>query len=401
MSVFKTNKLLVISILILLVAAVFAGCGGGSNAPEGEEAGNTDKQSKEPIKIGLVQPLSGGSAYDGSNVANGFKLAAEEINNQGGLLGGRQIEVLVEDTATDPATGVNAAIKLITKENIVALGGAFNSSVTGAVAPEAEKNGIPMITGVSTSPTLTEQGYQYFFRMNGTSVLFAKAFANKIVSDLNVKRVAFIYENGDWGRNSVKAFSDAIKELGGTVLTEQVINPGETDITSQMTAIKNENPDAIYAVANTTYAILITNTAAELKITPDVKLFGEGAWTSEEYMKNTGKNNEGIYAVVEYMEQIDNEINKKFVEAYQAKYNSIPDKYGAAGYRMMKNFAQAITLANSAEPDQIRDALRANPMETFVGTYKYDEKGQAHGFNMYLAKIENGKPMLSVTAPVE
>ncbi|MEL7566915.1 MAG: penicillin-binding protein activator [Dehalobacterium sp.] len=398
MSIIKTSKMLVLATMILFFAVALLGCGSG--APAGGESGESG-ESQEPIKIGLVQPLSGGSAYDGQNVTNGFNLAAEEINQAGGLLGGRPIKVLVEDTATDPATGVAAAVKLITKENICALGGAFNSSVTGAVAAEAEKNGTPMITGISTSPTLTEQGYQYFFRMNGTSVLFAKAFAKKIVKDLDVKRIAFIYENGDWGRNSVLAFSDAIKELGGTILTEQVINPGETDITSQMTAIKNENPDAIYAVANTAYAILITNTAAELNITPDVKLFGEGAWTSEEYMKNTANNNEGIYAVVEYMTEIDNDINKKFVEAYQAKYNTLPDKYGAAGYRMMKNFALAIEKANSTDPDAIRDALCANPIETFVGTYTYDENGQAHGFNMYLARIENGVPTLSVVAPVE
>ncbi len=390
----RPGKLAVAAVASLMVLMTVAGCGAGGST------GGGGGKSGDPIKIGLVQPLSGSSAYDGKNVTNGFLLAAEEINKNGGLLG-REVKVLVEDSATDPATGVAAAVKLITKENVVALGGAFNSSVTGAVAAEAEKNHVPMITGVSTSPTLTEQGYKYFFRMNGTSVLFANAFAKKIVNDLNAKRVAFIYENGDWGRNSVKAFADAVTALGGTALSQVVINPGETDLTSHLTKIKNENPDAIYAVANTANAILITNTAAELKITPKVKLFGEGAWTAENYMKGTGKNAEGIYAVVEYMDQIDNALNKKFVDAYKAKYNALPDKYGAAGYRMMQNFALAITKAGGTDADKIRDALRANSLDTFVGTYKYDEKGQAHGFNMYLAKIENGKPVIALSAPVQ
>ncbi len=396
----KVNKQ-VISV-ILAVVLIFALTGCGSTSSNQEDAPSTPVATvKEPIKIGMVQPLSGSAAFDGQQLVQGAKLYIEELNKAGGILGGHPVELVIEDTATEPSQGVAAAEKLVSKGDIIAILGAFNSSVTGAVAPVTEKAGIPLVAAIPTSPNLTEQGHKFFFRMTGTSQLFADAFAEKVLNDFNAKRIAFIYENGDFGRNSTKAFKEAIVALGGTALTEQIINEGDQDIYTQMTAIKDTKPDAIYACANTANAARITNTASELGLTPNVKIFGEGVWASQKYLELTGKNSEGVYTVVEYIDCIESELNKKFVEAYKAKYNVLPEKTGAGGYRIAQALTSAIENAGSVDGKVIADTFRQMTFETATGTYKFDEKGQAHGFDMYLAQIKDGKPIIAAVAKVK
>src|ERR1700759_4762453 len=112
--------------------------------------------AQEAIKIGVIQPLTGSVAYNGTTDVNGSKLAAHEINAKGGVLG-KKIERVNEDAQCTPANSVNAAEKLIQRDKVVALSGAFCSSATLAVMPVAQNYKIPLITGVSSSAPLTEK----------------------------------------------------------------------------------------------------------------------------------------------------------------------------------------------------------------------------------------------------
>ena len=352
------------------------------------------------IKIGVIQPLTGDVAFDGKTAVKGANLAAELINQEGGLLNGRRIELVIEDGACVPAQTVSAIEKLIVKDDVCVIAGAFCSSSTGAAMSIAEEYRVPLVTGISTSPTLTEQGNKYFFRAVGTSELFAKAFAKELKEELNVNKISYFAVNDDWGRGSVEKFSKAFEALGGQNLDIEIFNRGETDFYSYLTKIKSSNPDGIYAVANTANAARFTNQVKELGIKAEI--FGEGAWTSDDYLKLTGDNSEGVYGIVEYLSTLDTEQNKKFVNAYQERYNGEnPSKYSASLYQVINIIVEAIKIAGSDNPEDIKDALEKIEYNGINGIVRFDEKHQAYGFNMYMARIENGIPSLRVSAKLE
>lgn len=352
----------------------------------------------ETVKIGFILPLSGTAAFDGQSAQNGAKVAIEKINSEGGILGGRMIEGIFEDSATDPAQAASAAEKLINKDEVAMIIGAFNSSSTGAVMPIAEKYGIPLMSAIATSAKLTEEGNPWFFRAVGTSKYFISSFAEKIFNELNIKKVAYIYENGDWGKSSVDALAAAMEELGATNLTMQVINATDVDLYTQLTAIKNSGCDAIYAVSNLANAVRIAEQARELGIT--VPIIGEGAWASGDFFKKAGDAAEGIYGMVEYLPEIESDLNKYYVEAYQKATNKSPDKYSACDFNATLIAADAINRAGSTDHEAIREALTKTDFLGLMGPVKFAQNGQAYGFEMFLSLNTNGKATLVNSATV-
>jgi branched-chain amino acid transport system substrate-binding protein len=162
--------------------------------------------AQETVKIGVIEPLTGSVAYNGLASVNGAKLAVAQRNAAGGVLG-RKVELVIEDGQCRPANSVNAAEKLLQRDKVVALQGAFCSSATAAVMPVAEKYKVPFVSGVSSKADLTEKGMQYFFRSAETDRLMSKTFSKILANKLQLKKVAYIGVNDDWGRGGVEDFS--------------------------------------------------------------------------------------------------------------------------------------------------------------------------------------------------
>ncbi len=362
-------------------------------------AGLNPSMAAEPIKIGIIKPLSGPVAYDGNNVVKGAQIAVDAANARGGVLG-RPLQLVVEDGQCVPAESVNAAEKLAVRDKVPVIEGAFCSSSTGAVMPIAKKYKIPLVTGISTSPKLTESGNEYFFRAVGTSKLFADAFAKAFVEKLKIKKVAYLVVNDDWGRGSSQAFSKAIEALGGSTATIEIFDPNETNFYPFLTKIKSLNPDALYVVANTAPAAAIAKQIKEVGL--NVKVFGEGAWTSKTFMDLAGPASEGLYGLVEYAPTIENDLNKKFVEEFKKKYNDVPDKYSSQGYTVASIIIEAIQRAGAPDPEKIRVALEKTDYKGITGTYRFSkDKHQAFDFNIYLVQLKNKVPVIVQEARIE
>src|SRR5262249_6131121 len=157
-------------------------------------------------------PLTGGVAYDGQTDLNGVRLAVEEINAAGGVLGS-QIKVLPEDGACNPGQSVAAAEKLITQAKVLALLSAMCSSATGAVSETARKYQVPVLSAMSGAPGLTEQGNQWFFRATSTTALSGKYFAKSLAEYSNAKKVAVLATTDDWGRAVVENYGKAFQRM--------------------------------------------------------------------------------------------------------------------------------------------------------------------------------------------
>ena len=361
--------------------------------------GLTDAVAADPIKIGIIKPLSGPVAYDGNNVVRGAQIAVEAINARGGVLG-RPLQLVIEDGQCVPAESVNAAEKLCVRDKVPVIEGAFCSSSTGAVMPIIKKYKIPLVTGISTSPKLTESGNDYFFRAVGTSKLFADAFAKAFVDNLKIKKVAYLVVNDDWGRGSSQAFSKAIEALGGSTATIEIFDPNETNFYPFLTKIKSQNPDALYVVANTAPAAAIAKQVKEVGL--NVKIFGEGAWTSKTFMDLAGPASEGLYGLVEYAPTIENDLNKKFVDEFKKKHSEVPDKYSSQGFTVANIIAEAIHRAGAPDPEKIKAALERTEYKGIAGTYKFSkDRHQAFNFNIYLVQLKNKVPVIVQEAKIE
>lgn len=354
--------------------------------------------AQETIKIGVIEPLTGSVAYNGLASLNGAKLAVERRNAAGGVLG-RKIELVVEDGQCRPANSVNAAEKLIQRDKVVALQGAFCSSATAAVMPVAEKYKVPLLTGVSSKADLTEKGLQYFFRSAETDRLMSKTFSKILAEKLQLKSVAYIGVNDDWGRGGVEDFSKDLEGLGVKTVMKEYFDHGATDFYTLLTKLRASKADGVFVAAETQDGSILVKQFKEMGL--QTKIFGVGSWATADFIGLTGAASEGIYAAVPYASSLPGERNKAFVDLYATAFKEKPGKYGAAGYNAMNILMDAIARAGKAEPDAIRDALRKTDYQAPNGRYRFTDKGEGYGFDVVLVQIANKEPRVVTQAQTE
>lgn len=355
-------------------------------------------QAQETIRIGLVQPLTGSVAYNGNADVNGSKLAVEERNKAGGVLG-KKVELVIEDGQCKPANSVNAAEKLIQKDKVVALSGAFCSSATAAIMPVAERYKMPLITGVSSKADLTEKGNKYFFRAAETDALLSRAFARILANDLKLKNVAYVGVNDDWGRGGVEEFSRDLSAAGVKTVAKEYFDHGTTDFYTLLTKLRASNADAIFVAAETQDGSILVKQIKELGL--KTKVFGVGSWATADFIQLAGPAAEGIYAAVPYASTMPTPNNEKFVKSYSAKYNEQPGKYGNAGYIALNILMDAIQRAGGTDAEKIRTALAGTDYDAPNGKYRFTDKGQAYGFSLALVQIQDKTPKVVASASID
>src|SRR5436190_10882530 len=170
----------------------------------------TTAPAQETIKVGVIQPLTGAFAASGTYVTNGAKIAADEINAKGGVLG-QKIELVIEDNKSNPTEAASVAEKLMVRDKVPVLMGAWGSSLTLAVMPKLMEYKVPMLVETSSSGKITTSGNPYIFRISPPSAVEAVAFA-KIVDKLHIKKADFLVINNDWGLGTAEDFGKMFKE---------------------------------------------------------------------------------------------------------------------------------------------------------------------------------------------
>lgn len=385
--------------LAFLLVFTLLGCAPAS-APETPKPDEGEK--KEPIKIGVIQPLTGPVAFDGQLVVAGARMAEEEINKRGGVLG-RELKLVIEDGKNDPAESVNAAEKLITRDNVTALMGAWGSSSTLAVMPIVERYGVPMIVETSTSPKITspEAGNEWTFRISSTNQIDA-LHLEPYFQELGFTRAAFLPVNNDWGRSVAEAYAAALERQGGKTVVVEYHAPGDTDFYPQLTSIRNTDANVLIITTDFQNIKIICEQAYELGL--DINKLATSGFSAALLLDiaEDPSTLEGLYLVdyfvpysppTEIKAQIED-----FVMKYQEKYpgKGLPDKYVASGYDGIMVLADAIERAGSTDPEGVKEALAATEYRGLTGFLKFDEFNQAYP-NVYLVQIKAGEPVVLKT----
>ena len=218
--------------------------------------------AQSTIKIGVVQPLTGAFAAAGTDVTNGAKIAADEINTKGGVIG-RKLELIIEDTKSNPTEAASATEKLIVRDKVPVLMGASASTATLAVMPKLMEYKVPMLVETSSSSKITTAGNPYVFRIAPPSEVEAEVFG-KIVAKLGIKKADFLVVNNDWGRGTADEFSKVLKDHGIAVGLTERMDQGAQDMSAQLAKIKGSGADTLFVTTAVEQLSLVLKQAAAL-----------------------------------------------------------------------------------------------------------------------------------------
>ena len=327
-----------------IIAALGFGLGGSLAAePKGE-----------PVKVGSLQSMTGLTATFGTSSDKGIRLAAEERNKAGGVLG-RPVEIVTADTESDPSKTPLAVLKLIEQDKVVAVLGEVASSRSIAAAPACQRAKVPMLSPASTNPRVTKQG-SFIFRACFTDdfqgVLIAKFTAN----DLKFKKAALLTDTkNDYSTGLTKVLNDEFPKLGGEIVARETYQAGENNFKTQLSNIKNANPEIVFLPGYYTEVALIVSQARELGIT--CPFIGGDGWDSDVTLKNGGKAVEGCYLTNHYASDDPEPKVQDFIKKFKDKFGEVPDAMAVLGYDASGIMFDAIERAKSTDGTAIRDSL--------------------------------------------
>src|SRR6266550_231041 len=327
-------------------------------------AGVTTAAAQDSIKVGVIQPLTGAFAASGNYVADGAKIAADEINARGGVLGNK-IALVIEDNKSNPTEAAAVAEKLIVRDKVPVMMGAWGSGFTLAIMPKLMEYKVPMLVETSSAGKITTSGNPYIFRISPPSAVEAVAFA-KIVDKLKLGKADFLVVNNDWGRGAAEDFGKMFKEHNITLVLKQAAALGLKK--RIITTGGSQSPDQ-----------LIEQAGGAANDTTHITFFTP--WKPEA--------------------SADPAMAKAFIEEWKKRgypFAGLTESF--RGYDGIRTIAAAIAKAGKADPEAIRAALWQVELTGMNGKIKFEKAGPAGQESgqsipgIYLIKIENGKVVL-------
>ncbi len=385
----KTRNVMFGILGLFLVALLIAGCSNNTNSntgtgPTGQAVASQPAKAQEPIKFGIIMPLTGDAASIGQSVVNAVNLAADEINANGGI-DGRQVQIIAEDGKCDGKDAVDAMNKLVSVDNVKYIVGAGCSAETLAVAPIAEANKIVMISPASSNPAITNSG-DYIFRDYPSDTL-AGDFDAKYLYNNGAKSVAVAECQSDYCTGLADVFIKSYTALGGKIVFHESYPRDVTDMRTILSKIRDANPDAIYMPSYTESTVLAFKEAKELGI-PSDKFFGGDAWDDPTIWSQTQGVSDGAQYTV-----VGADVPQEFKQKFAAKYGADAAlTLGATqGYDALYIFKNAIEQAGD-NPEAVKDALyNVQGYKGYSGTISFDSNGDMKESQYTLMVIKDGK----------
>jgi branched-chain amino acid transport system substrate-binding protein len=381
---------------LLVLSLALAGCAVPVTAPAAAPAA-TEAPAEEAapaagtIKIGALYGVTGGmSSIDGPGL-NGFKLAAKQINEAGGI-NGQMIEVIAIDGKSDQTATTSAATELIEVHKVVAIGGLNDSTFALAAGPIAQAAGIPFVTAGATLPTLPEQIGDYFFMAPFGDDAQAYAIADYAFNELGARSAYMLVDQAyDFTTALARFFKERWEANGGTIV-EDTYNSGDTDFSAQIARVKalDPQPDVLFISAIPNEAGITTKQFREAGLTQPI-ISGDG-FDTPLIGEVAGELADDVYYSTHASLDNEAEIVQSFVAAYEAEYGRKPENaFAALGYDTMNLIADAIRRAGSTEPAAIRDALAATQgFQGVTGVISYPEGQRKPIKSVTIIRVQDG-----------
>ena len=349
---------------------------------------NQSQEESSTIKVGGMGPLTGSAAMYGITVDKGAKLAFEEINANGGVLG-KKFEYISLDEKADPIEAVNAYNKL-TDEGVVAILGSVTSKPTLAVAELAAQDGIPMITPTGTQINITNAGPN-IFRVCFTDPYQGSTLAKFSKDKLGAKTAAIMVNtSSDYSDGIANAFIKQAEKEGIKVVAKEGYSDGDKDFKAQLTKINSENPDILVVPEYYELSALIATQAREIGMKST--FVGPDGWDGI-----IGALDSSSYSVVDnsyftnhYSTEDNNEKIQSFLKKYREKYNEEPTAFSALAYDTVYVLKNAIDKAGTTDKAELTKAIKASDMDGVTGHLTFDENNNPIKA-VTIIKVQDGK----------
>lgn len=380
---------------VISAAVILAACGKKEEAPAPAPAPAAAPAAPESlvVKIGHVGPTSGAIAHLGKDNENGAKMAIEELNAAGVMIGGKpaKFELLAEDDAGDPKQGTAAAQKLVdAKVNGVI--GHLNSGTTIPASALYSEAGLPQISPSATNPKYTRQGFKTTFRMVADDVHLGSTLGKYAVETLKAKNVAVIDDRTAYGQGVADEFEKAVAAAGGKIVGREFTNDKATDFNAILTTLKGKKPDVVFFGGMDAVAGPMLKQMKQLGIKAKF-MGGDGICSSElPKLAGDGMGDEQVFcAEAGGVEGDQLPVMEKFRADFKAKFGTEVQVYAPYVYDAVKVMAAAMVTANSADPKVYLPALAAtNGYKGVTGTVSFDEKGDIKNGALTLMTYKGG-----------
>ncbi|CAN5809646.1 branched-chain amino acid ABC transporter substrate-binding protein [soil metagenome] len=340
--------------------------------------GNVASAQEAVVKIGHVGPTSGAIAHLGKDNENGARMAIDELNAKGVVIGGKKVklELLAEDDAGDPKQGTAVAQKLVDSK-VVGVIGHLNSGTTIPASKIYSDAGIPQISPSATNPKYTRQGYKTTFRVVADDVHLGSTLGKYAVKELKGKSIAVIDDRTAYGQGVAEEFTKAVKASGGTVAETQFTTDKATDFTAILTQIKSKKPDVVFFGGMDAVAGPMIRQMKQLGIT--AKFMGGDGICSSELPKLAGGAMADGQVVCAEAGGVEGEAKvgmEKFKEDYKKKFGIDVQVYAPYVYDATNVMVAAMVKAGSSDPKVYLPVLaKTAGYKGVTGTIAFDEKG--------------------------
>jgi branched-chain amino acid transport system substrate-binding protein len=378
-------------VFALMVSFLLVSCGG---------------EKSDTIRIGVIAELTGDMPAVGESCKKAAEMAVKEVNDAGGLeVGGKKykVELFVEDNAGKAEQSASAAQKLITQQKVLAIVGPNATRYAIPASEIAESSKVVLISPWSTNPKTTldaksDASKKYVFRACFIDPFQGRVVAKFALENLKAKKAAVLYDvASDYNKGIAEFFKATFEQNGGQVVAFETYTTNDKDFSGQLTKIKKAGPDVIFLPNYYSEVPLQIQQAKRLGLT--VPFLGSDSWGSAELLKLCGNECEGYYFSTHYASDAATPAATKFIEAYKAKYNTMPDDVAALTYDSFGLLWQAIKSGNAIEREAVRNALAKVPQyEGVTGMMQFKEGSGDPVKSAVILKIKDGKFVYFATA---
>ncbi len=347
-------------IIITAFAMVFMAMGAPSEA------------ASDTIKIGFNAPLTGFAASDGKSSTEGAKLAINQLNAAGGLLG-KQLELIIYDDQAKPAQAIPIANKLIGRDKVVVgISGSY-SGATRSAAGVFQENKIPYISAYGIHPDITRAG-DYVFRTSFLGEIQGKAGAKLLGDMMGKKKVVIITLQNDFGQSLAAGFKEVAERYGITIVNEYQYAIKDRQFGAIVAKVKADNPDAIYASG---YYFTAGPLVSQLRSAGiEVPVIGQEGYDSQKFIEIAGKAAEGVIITTSLDRDSTVPETANFITAFEKQAGFKADMVAASGHTAVMVAAKAIEQAGTTDPAAVRKAMAAVELKVSTGTIKFNAMGE-------------------------
>jgi branched-chain amino acid transport system substrate-binding protein len=340
-----------------------------------------------PFKIGMLAPLTGPFAQTGKDMVNGAELYLDEIGRQ---IGGRKIELIVEDDEAQPATALNKSRKLVEQDKVHVLTGGQLASIGYALQPYIDAQKIPATYPVIASDDITQRKpAKWIVRTGWSTSQPMHPFADYVLKNTKYRKVAAIGMDYAFGYETIGGFQQVFEEGGGQIV-QKIWTPLNTNDFAPFLAQIRRDADAVLALFVGRLALQFTKQYQEAGLKDKLPLLGGGTTTDESALPQMGDEAIGIITALHYSQALDNPVNQKFAKAFEAKAGKMASYYSEAAYTNARWIVEAAKLTGGKVED--RDAMLAalrkvTLKDTPRGPLSIDDYNSVIQ-NVYIRKVE-------------